>query len=246
MKHMVLAVIGLALTGCATKVAGLKQSDTFTFPAVVGGKMAIGGVTSATANLDEGKRSSYATLLRNSILEERKEFNVEPVGTVINGTGANYARLMEEYRTTGSLSDQSLGLLREKLPRTRYVAFARLENDDVLNDRSETQQTDKKGRPIEGSGKVIAKSERNVTAAIVVYDLKENNAAWTGSVTKSLTNTQQYNRLQELGVVQLVKAIKGDGDASMDQKYPFPAAPETHKVLAKVFEGFGENLPKAD
>jgi hypothetical protein len=241
------AAFALAITGCATKVAGLKQSPTFTFPNITQGKMAVGGVAASSGILDEGKRTSYANLLRTELLEERKEYNIAPVGSVVNRLGRpQYQTIISELQNTGTISDQSLAVLRNKMADTRYVTFALIEHDEVTNDRRETSSTDKNGKVIEGSEKVISSAARNVTASLHVYDLKGGDVAFTGAVTKSLSDSRQYDKENEMGLVSVIKAIKGDAAAPTDSKYPYPTAPDTMKVLAKVFSGFGENLPKAD
>jgi hypothetical protein len=240
-------LLALALTGCATKVAGLKQSPTFTFPSIAQGKMAVGGVAASSTLLDEGKRTSYANLLRTELLEERKEYNIAPVGSVVNRLGRQqYQTMMSELANTGSISDQSLSALRTKLADTRYVTFALIEHDEVTTDRRENSSTDKDGRVVPGSEKIVASAQRNVTASLHVYDLKSGDVAFTGAVTKSLGDSRQYEKERESGLVSVIKAIKGDGNDPIDAKYPYPTAPDTMKVLSKVFTGFGENLPKPD
>lgn len=241
-------VVFSVVAACSTKVAGLKQSPTFTHPALMSGKIAIGGVAAATETLDEGKRSTYSNLLRTALLEERKELTVIPVGTVINKVGpSQYQQMLTELQTSGLLSDKSVATLKTKVPDSRYITFARVENDEVNHDRNETANHDRNGKAISGSEKVVTTARRDLTASLLVYDLKEGDVAWSGSITKSLSNTRQYDKEKELGIVSVINAIKGSNtQVPDDQKYPYPAPPESHKVLAMVFEGFGENLPEQD
>jgi len=168
------------------------------------------------------------------------------VGVVMNKLGPKYEAVVKELQNTGTLSDASLRTLRKSLPEARYVAFARIENNEVVTDRSESSNTDKNGNTIEGSEKVISSAHRNVTASLSVYDLELAEVAWSGTVSKSLGSSRQYAKEKEFTLVSVINAIKGTGAVSADQKYPFPPAPETHQVLAKVFEGFGENMPEQD
>jgi hypothetical protein len=118
MKNKLLFSLGVAvlLAGCATRIAGLRHSPTFTYPSVISGKMAVGGVVSAVENLDEGRRSALAGVLRTALIEERKEYNILPVGSVMNRMGSQYAVLLSEMKSTGSLSDKSLQALKNKMP----------------------------------------------------------------------------------------------------------------------------------
>lgn len=240
-----LLVFGLWLAACATKVAGLKQSPSFTFDNIARGKISVGGVTLATPSGSEGERASLGGILRTALLEERKEFTVLPVGTVATKLGADYPKVLRELQEAGSLGEKSLSLLRSKIRDARYIAFARVENDEVTQDRHETASSDKNGRPIEGSERIIANTQRSVTASLLVYDLTNGEMAWSGTVTKSLSGSRQYDKEREIGLVSVIKAIKGDSSTqSPETKYPFPEAPDSKKVLAKVFEGFAENFPE--
>lgn len=234
------------LSGCATKIAGLKQSPTFTHQAITSGKIAVGGVVSATAILDEGRSTTYSNLMRTQLLEERKDYNVAPVGVLVNKVGrAGYQALAAEMQSTGTLSDASVALLKRKMPDTRYVAFARIEHDEVNHNRNESSQTDKNGQVVPGSERVTASSERQVSASLHIYDLKAGDVAFTGTVSKSASDSRSYEKEKDLALVSVIKAIKGDETThGEDQKYPFPPAPDTTKVLAKIFAGFGENLPE--
>src|SRR5579859_3879678 len=103
------ALLGLAYVGCATKVAGLKQSNTFVYPSIVQGKIAVGGVTSAVDTLEESRRNSLANLLRTELLEERKDYNVIPVGTVANKLGkSKYNEILEAFRLDGIVNEAHL------------------------------------------------------------------------------------------------------------------------------------------
>ncbi len=248
--HRVFAsmALGLLLAGCATKITGLKQSPSFTYAAVHGGKLAIGGVAAAFDTLDEGRRTSYANVMRNALLEERKDYEIAPVGTLMNRLGrTQYQGLISEMQSTGMLSDRSVSNLKAKLAGIRYAAFSRIENDEVHTDRSESSSTDKNGNIVPGTEKVTSSTTRTVSASMHVYDLQTGELAFTGTVTKSLSDSRSYAKEREMGLVTVIKAIKGsDGQNSQDTQYPYPNAPDTGKVLARVFAGFGENLPKKD
>jgi hypothetical protein len=246
-RFLHLIYLALGLVGCATKVAGLKQSPTFTFDNIARGKISVGGVALTTAPLSEGHRASLGGILRTALLEERKEFTVLPVGTAASRLGSEYPKVLRELQEAGSLSEASLGLLRRKIRDSRYIAFARVENDEVSKDRHETASSDKEGKPIPGSERVIANAQRSVTASLLVYDLTNGEMAWSGTVTKSLTGSRQYDKEREIGLVSVIKAIKGDSNTqSPEEKYPFPEAPDSKQVLAKVFAGFAENFPEKD
>jgi hypothetical protein len=235
------------LVGCATKVAGLRSSPDFTYGNLTRGRILVGGVAVASGAVDEANRNSLAGLLRTALLEERKEVPVGPVGIVPQKLGKLYPTVVGEIELNGTLSEKSIEALRSKVTDTRYITFARVENDQVSQDRREVSNTDRNGNPIPGSAKVVTSAERAVTASLTVYDLKSGNIAWSGSVTKSLSQSREYEKEREIGLVTVIRAIKGDtANQTPEQKYPYPSPPETNKVLARVFAGFAENFPEKD
>lgn len=231
-------------TSCATKVAGLKQSSHFDYANIIQGKILVGGVTSVMDDMEESRRNSVANLLRTELLEERKDYNVIPAGALSNKLGkAKYHEMLEAYKTEGMLSDVWIQALKKASPQ-RFVAFARIENDNVINDRNEVSDRNDKGEVIPDTARVITTSRRTMSASLNIYDLQANEVAWSGSVTKSLSAQQEFARQKEIGLVSVIKAFKGASEQPDSERFPYPTAPDVNKVLAKVFEGFAENMPK--
>ena len=70
-------LIGMSLLpACATHVIGLYRHPSFTYPAVVEGKMGVGGVTSLRP-VSDADRLQYTAVLRARFLA----MNLEPHGT---------------------------------------------------------------------------------------------------------------------------------------------------------------------
>jgi len=246
MKWKCIFVIALiAFSGCATKVTGLKKSNAFNYNNVKLGRIAVGGVTSAVERLNSREQTTYGNLLKAQILEERGSLSVASVGVLKKKLGKRrYNELMSEYEELGTVGPEWYSTLNNKIKRQRFLIFARIENNDVDQDRTENTQYDSNGNP--DYTNIVSKTSRAITASIQVLDLKNQEVAWSGTITKTLSNSRNYRRREEMGIVKLVKAIKGTQAQSKDAKYPFPAAPKTKNVLARLFMGFGENLPEKD
>ena len=73
-----LVAILVGISGCATKVVGLKKSPSFLYSNVQNGKMAIGGVVSATEEVKPAQVATYGNMLMNQIIEERNGIAVAP------------------------------------------------------------------------------------------------------------------------------------------------------------------------
>ena len=241
-------VSALGLAGCATKVTGLKQSESFQYQNVLNGKIAVGGVVSAIDELKTKQQMTYGNILKRQILEERKDFNVASPGLVRRKVGKTaYKNMLVELQDNGSLSPNTIANLKEKVPGKRYIVFARIESNDTDKNRQQIEKTDKEGNGT-GAYRITTSARRTIIAQMQIVDLLEKNLAWSGSVTKTLSNASNFDKRRESGIVSLVKAIKGDGENAdkLDKMYPYPALPKTKAVLAKVFNGFAENLPEED
>jgi hypothetical protein len=230
-------------TGCATPVAGLKADPSFTYDSVLNDKIAIGGV-GAYAGLDEQATAQYSSLLKTMIQEERGEYEIAPPGTLKSQLGDDvYASMMKTFSATGSLDQAGLDAL-TNYRAARYVAFCIIESDDVATDRQLAYQKDKQGRNIPSSEKIVKTAIRTVSANLAIYDARSQKRVWSGSVSKAITSNQEYSPERTNVLVDIVKAAQNAEEQTDDEKYPPPAAPSTDQVLAQVFKGFAENMPK--
>jgi len=233
--------VSLLLSGCATRVVGLRKSESFNFQNVKTGRMAIGGVASVVEPLKPRMRSTYGNLLKTQMIEERKTIPVLSVGSFQKKIGSDqYSQLMNEYEELGTINTTWIKKIKAKYKRGRFVVFALIESNDIDFARDSRSGYDDSSREY-----VEAKASRTISASLQVLDLQAEEVAWSGSITKTVANTNNYRKKKEMGLISLVKAIKGD-ERSEDEKYPFPDAPKTKEVLARLFSGFSENLPETD
>lgn len=237
------------LSGCATKVKGLKKSETFTFENVKSGKIIVAGVVDATGEgkIDYKKNISLANALKNQIIEERAMFSVNSAGLVVKKLGKkNYLRMLSAIEEEGRLGQEDIMLLKKSLTGRRYVVFARVESDDVSKNRDTRTPTDSQGN-VTGPEQMVTRVNRSIETAYQVYDLVEGNLAWSGNISKSTSKESNYVIKKDSGLVSLVKAIKGtEEDNDVEKNYPYPKTPSRKYVMNNSFRGFAENLPEED
>lgn len=241
-RALYLSLFGWVVAGCSSSPP-LEQSASFNLPNVVNGRLAVGGVSAASGPIAESARQSYSSLLRRALVEQREDYPVLPAEEVQERLGVMYGPIERELQNKGELGEVSLAVLRKELADSRYIAFVRIDNNEVVRDRSETADKDSSGTVIEGSRKVIATANRNITASLTIYDLRLGEVAWRGTVSKKLGSSKQYDKEHEYTLTSVLNALQGKAAAVLDRKYPYPQAPGTEQVLTKVFEGFGERLP---
>lgn len=233
-------------SSCATRVKGLYCDPGFTYPAVVSGRMVVGGVTSALNPLPPATRNLYGNILSREFLDEQENFRILPSSRLASLIGSeNLNRLLDEYRVYGQLSDAWLQELRPAVREARYLMLARIEKDDIQNERSDETVYDKDGKSVEDRRKITLKTERTVGASLGIYDLDRGIEVWRGTVEKSATRKTNYetNEWGDLASV-VVDAVLDKDVRSSRTDYPTPVSLDD--LLNRIFEGFAENMPEPE
>jgi len=234
------------LASCGTKVEGLSKAESFTHANILSGRMVVGGVVDAVETMSAKTGLSYANSLGAQIIEERPAFKVSNASYLVKKLGRkSYENILNELEMDGAVSEASIALMASKASGVRYVTFARIEANEVSNDRNETSDTDSQGNET-GKKSVVTTTTRSITVNFRVLDLKDKTTAWSGLISKSEQEESKFAVKSESGLISLVKAIKGTGETEDDKKYPFPKAPGLKGVLKQAFNGFADNLPEQE
>jgi len=243
------------LGGCAAHVSGLQQDASFTYAAVLQGRMAVVGVTELEAPLSAEDTSYYADHLLRDLRDERKHFPLVPAGRVREALGEDdYLPMLDRYRSHGVLAIADLRLLRARLSGVRYAAVARIEGNQVSRDHQESESEvtryDKERKKEIPTGKVEAEVsfnvQRRISASLTVYDLTSGRAVWNGAVTQSRSRSNRQSQIydrrdrdEQRLAAALVRRLLGERGL-----HNYPSPPATIDVLDAVFHGFGQNMPK--
>jgi hypothetical protein len=244
--YLVLFLLTIQVSiGCTTKVDGLMVSKAMTYDALVERQIIAAGVVNASGAIDIGDSNSLAQQMRNMVTEERKGLQVMDVSAVSSKLGqAKYKDLLKNYQKNAGLSQQQMTDLQKALGRATFIALARVDRNDLTKTSSETsgnEYKDEKGRKQYKPGEVVRTHRRTMGVTMHIYDLKNKELAFTGTVTKSEDNVSRYEKNLISGVVSIINASKGDG---RDDGYPYPRAPSEASVMGPVFKGFAQNFPK--
>ena len=247
-KQLFLALFVLATQfsiGCTTKVSGLMVSKAMTYDALAERQIIAAGVVNATGAIDVGESNAMAQQMRNMVTEERKGLPVMDASAISSKLGeAKYLELLKNYQKNAGLNPKQMTDLQKALGRSTFVAFARVDRNDLSKNSSETSGTeykDEMGRKQYRPGEVIRTHKRTMAVTMHIYDLKNKELAFTGTVTKSEDNVSRYEKNLVSGVVAIINASKGGG---RDDAYPYPVAPSEVSVMGPVFKGFAQNFPK--
>ena len=223
-----------ALAGCAHPpyVFGLRHDAAFTYQSLDSGRIAVGGVTTIAddAAHSPSMRVRSESLLINSLRETHPRLQVESAGAVAAEFGDKaHGELLERYRSVGELDSASLHEMSARLPKLRYVVFARIDAD--LIDSTETVTTDSTGQ----DHTELSRS-RTMTVGFHVYDMSLRRSVWSGQFTQNKSSSNDYDEPRSL-LAAVVSVVLDP------QKYPAPPAQE--KVLRPIFDAFAGSLPQS-
>lgn len=243
---IVLALFSASLLGaCATKVIGLQVDDDFTSSNLQNGRLGVAAVTSAVEDVNDRGATSMGNFLRTQILEERGDLNVMAPGMIRSRIGEeNYTKLLNEFNSSGTLTPEIFQLLKPVADGARYIALARIENDNVTNRRSEHPVRDSDGNEDPDRSTVQAHTHREIWATFQIADLHKGAIAWSGSLKRGRTAQQSYRKRNESDLVTLVRVVKGSDKGGQDDLYPYPDAPASNDILTDLYKVFAKNLPK--
>jgi len=223
-----------ALAGCARPphVFGLLHDPTFTSQSLDSGRIAVGGVTSIAddAAHSPSTRVRSESLLINSLREAHPLLQVAPAGAVAGEFGGKaHGELLDRYQRVGELDSASLHEMSARLPKLRYVVFARIDADVI--DSTETVTLDSS----QNEHTELSRS-RTMTVGFHVYDMSLGRSVWSGQFTQRKGSSNNYD--QPRGLLEaLVTAVL--------DPHEYPAPPAQHKVLRPIFDAFAESLPQS-
>lgn len=223
-----------ALAGCARppEVYGLRHDPSFTPRSLDSGRIAVGGVTSIADDSAHSSslRMGYESLLLSSLREAHPLLQVAPAGAVATAFGDKaHGELLDRYRQIGELDSASLYEMSARLPKLRYVVFARIDADVI--DSAETVTLDS----TQNEHTELSKW-RTMTVGFHVYDMSLRRSVWSGQFSQRESSSNKYDQPRTL-VAALVSAV-------LDSR-EYPAPPAQHKVLRPIFAAFAGSLPQS-
>ena len=223
-----------ALAGCARPphVFGLLHDPTFTSQSLDSGRIAVGGVTSIAddAAHSPSTRVRSESLLINSLREAHPLLQVSPAGAVAAEFGDKaHGDLLDRYGRVGELDSASLHEMSARLPKLRYVVFARIDANVI--DSTETVTLDSTNK----EHTELSRS-RTMTVGFNVYDMSLRRSVWSGQFTQRKGSSHNYDEPRTL-LAAVVSAVL--------DPHEYPAPPAEDRVLRPIFDAFAQSLPQS-
>ncbi|MBU0455910.1 MAG: hypothetical protein ABIH77_02405 [Pseudomonadota bacterium] len=235
-----------ALSACVS-VEGLYVDPSFTYASIMENNIGVGGVVSVPRDLTAARQSAYANQVRAAIMQKYPGINVMPSGDLTRALSApDYRRMMRYYRDYGVVQDEYLKTAHRHIKRMRYVAFARIVEDQISHNRTQEDP----GPHTRGS--VTMTTTLTMKVNMVVYDLNNDRMVWSGAVTESNENNNHY----DMNAVYVGRHHRHDVDKQIvaslantalqemqERQYHYPSAPAANDLLNGIFSGLLTKFP---
>lgn len=231
----------LIITGCANKIVGLYQDESFNRQSLRSGKVGVGGVTSISGQpFGQEHQDEWADMLVKAVNGNVNDFHVLPSLMVKNVLGDSlYYSYLLSYRGDCQLEMYEIKELGQRLGDSlQFLIMSRLDKDEISHSISETEDTTKKVK------KIYYNTRTTVWVTCSIYDLHAGKKVWHGLIKEKGERHNKYEEsTQESGLLgSLLESILGSDD---EEKREYPEAYSSIGVTEAAFNKFAKNLPGA-
>ena len=235
-------ILSILLFSCGArhciKVDVTYKDDNFSYDHLKENGMVVGGTTSHFIYLTGEERIQYSSILSNILLEKLKDVHtIHLVHTMqlINVIGKeNYFKIMENFDEEKGFRKETIDLMRDSIPDTRYILLASIENENIIDNSFEEYIEDDEGKK---QLKTDYKKTYLLTVEFRIYDLFREQTVWNNLIYNEAEKTE--SRTTQTGCVEgcIDNIIQ-------DILFGSPAEIGREEVLAKICEKLAENLSK--
>lgn len=213
----------------------LHKHDDFTYNQLKNNTMIIGGISSQVIDLSLEDRARYSSIISNILLEELADVHTIHIISTPQLLGKigkeSYLDMMVLLDEEPILYQDDISLIKNWVPDTRYILFANIENENVIN-RSSKEYIDD-GKNIETD------YERTylLTIDFQLYDLIIEDLVWNNVIYNQAERTETRSTgsgcFESCATSLLQSILLGT-----------PAEISREEVLEKTTKKFVENLVK--
>lgn len=228
------------LAGCGTSVERRYVDPSFDAAALGDGGLAVAAVVVAERpDLDDGASLSYARLLHQALRDRSPDRRLAPLDAFPTSvSGPDLARILDRYREAGSFTGAEWELLRSADPGPRYLAFARVESDQVDETSSEARLMATTEEGVTEGQTWTAK--RTVVVTFDVVDPRAGNLVWTARIRREDANRRGRAHTVRDPVEDRSVPV---GDA-WGETPDAPDPPVRLELLRDLFDRFAAELPE--
>jgi len=214
-----------------------KDAD-FSYNYLKNNGMIIGGISSQLINLTTEERIKYSAILSNVLLEKLKDaHNIHIINTLqfIDKSGKEkYFEIMDTFDMEKTIKMETIHFLRDTLPEAKYILFAYIENENIIDNSFEEYIVDK-----EGKEKLETEYKKTylLTIEFQMYDILQEKLVLNNIIYNEAKQTESRTTRTgcfESCIDNLIQDILFGEAAEIDRE----------EVLAKISEKFAKDLVK--
>lgn len=234
MKKYLFVLIGLIamIAGCVNPVTGLQKSSDYSADALINQGVMVGAVATGISNEKDDAVQNYDAVLARLLAGKLK---TEIQSNRCIGDKSIQA-IKEQLKSHAELSDAIKNELNLKQCAARYIVFARIERDEILQHRDVRQDYlfihREPGMLMPNDDAVIEIDfirDRKLTSAFWILDKQTGKTVWTAAITESEPNINRNSRifssmnmLNEIWADEYIRSMPENNTAF----YPPPATRE--------------------
>lgn len=176
----------LGLFACVS-IEGLYVDPSFTEMAIRQNNIGVAGVVSTVRRLSSREQNNCASYLYAALNEKYPGLTIMPAGDAVRALGSSrYQLMMRYYQENGVVPTEDLSALQQHISRMRYVAYARIQEDQVSHSRDQEHES-------RGTDAIVFNTTLTLSIHLDVYDLQQKRVVWSGSVSNLWTQQNRYS-----------------------------------------------------
>jgi len=214
------------------------KDDSFTYNHLKNNGMIIGGISSQLINLTAEERIKYSAILSNVLLEKLKDaHSIQIINTLqlINKIGKEkYFKIMDNFDMEKTVKMEIVHFLRDTLPEAKYILFAYIENENIIDNSFQEYIEDEEGKE---TLETEYKKTYLLTIEFQLYNVFHEKLVLNNIIYNEAKRTE--SRTTRTGCVEscidnLIQDILFGEAAEIDRE----------EVLVKISEKFAKDLGK--
>jgi len=214
------------------------KDETFTYNSLKKNGLIIGGMSTDVFEISRQERLEYGSTFSNVLIEKLKDVSririTNPV-QLINRMGQNqYLTMLEDFDEQKALSRIWADTLRVILPDDRYILFAYIVNENVVDQSFDYIDESEQGEAIQT---IEYQKTYYVTVDFHLYDLFRNEVVWENTIFNQAKRTE--SRSTETGCLESCM-----NNIIQHILFGEPAEISREEVFIKIVEKFAEDIAK--
>jgi len=211
----------------------------FTYENLKQNGLIVSGMSSDVIKLSDRDRLDYSLTFSNVLIGKLRDASMiritNPQQLIADMGQEAYFTMMEDFDHQKALSRTWADTLRDILPDVRYILFAFIANENIVDEASDYVGTSATG---EEEISTEYKKTYYITVDFLLYDLQNKSRVWENSIFNKAHRTE--SRSSESGCLESCV-----NDIIQNILFGEPAEISREEVFVKIVEKFAEDISKS-